>query len=728
MNVPESIARYKIERELGKGAMGVVYLATDPTIGRKVALKTMRVDVQGLEGEELLKRFRNEARAAGVLNHPNLVTIYDAGEIEGLFYIAMECIDGVTLQRRIVEKGVLSADEIADVARQVCAGLDYAHSKGVIHRDVKPANIMITPDGTVKIMDFGIAKAGSGMTSTGHVVGTPNYMSPEQVRGKALDGRSDLFSVGVVLYEMATGERPFTGQNVTTIIYKIVNEHPPSPRDLDATVPGGLSAIVMKALAKAPDERYQKGADLVKDLQNYKQIGADMPTVTRVDVPAQRATGGSSDIVPPGPGSGMDTLIPSSGVTPIPTMRTPVLAADTGSSTAVTGAASTGSRAAGPASTGAAAKSALVGEETVLRPAPGPQTIARKVAPPPPKRNYRAVVAVAGVIFVLLLAGAVVRNRRMKQAALAPPIPAPTAQPAPAEATSPAPARHTPPATSAGAPKAENPGSEPARSAAATAVGMGELAISSNPDGAAVQIDGRSNPKWTTPMVSPKLKAGHHTVTFSKDGFNPENREIDVAANKTVILAAGLKPIKATYAVSSDPAGAAILLDGADTGQVTPAQISVAPGQHQLTLRKQGFVAEQIVADAGPGQSLNFSPTLKPAKRPAVAAQNGGPQPGQQPTPPPTDTDPFAKGGNRFTRLFGGGNKDKGTLEVRTHPDGAEIWFGQNQTPLKTPARFPINAGTYRLILHMQGYKPVIRVITIEKGKLTGVEETLEQQ
>ena len=724
MSVPESIARYKIERELGKGAMGIVYLATDPTIGRKVALKTMRVDVQGLEGEELLKRFRNEARAAGVLNHPNLVTIYDAGEIEGLFYIAMECIDGVTLQRRIAERGVLTADEITDIARQVCAGLDYAHSKGVIHRDVKPANIMITPDGTVKIMDFGIAKAGSGMTSTGHVVGTPNYMSPEQVRGKALDGRSDLFSVGVVLYEMATGERPFTGQNVTTIIYKIVNEHPPAPRDLDATIPGGLSVIIMKALAKAPDERYLNGADLVKDLQNYKQIGADLPTVMSVEAPPRRAPVPLSDMVPPGPGSGMDTLIPTSGVTPIPTMTTPVAVAGTGSSTIATGPASTGSRTAGPASTGAAAKPALVGEETVLRPTPGPQTTARKIAPPPPKRSYGAVAAVAGVVLALLLAGAVVRNRRLKQAELPPPVAAPaaTTQPAPAETTPPAPATQAPPATVAVSPKAETPAPDTLKPAAGPA-GMGELAISSNPDGAAVQIDGRSNPKWVTPMVSPKLKAGHHTVTFSKDGYTPETREIDVAANKTAILAAGLKAIKATYTVSSDPAGAAILVDGADTGQITPSQISVDPGQHQLTLRKQGFIAEQIVADAGPGQALNFSPTLKPVKRPAGEAQGG-----QQSTTPTTGTDPFAKGGNRFTRLFGGGARDKGTLEVRTHPDGAEIWFGQNQTPMKTPARFPINAGTYRLILHLQGYKPVIRPITIEKGKLTGVEETLEPQ
>src|SRR5256714_8809686 len=271
---PQKIGRYEIVGELGKGAMGLVYKARDPMIGRTVAMKTMRMDVHGMESDEMLKRFQNEARAAGVLNHANIVTSYDAGEQEGLFYIAMEFIEGVTLHSLITQNRVLGVEQILDVSRQVCAGLDVAHSHGVVHRDVKPANIMITPDKTVKIMDFGIAKAGGGLTSAGQVLGTPNYMSPEQVKGKVLDGRSDLFSFGVILYEMVTGEKPFTGQNVTTIIYKIVNENPIPPRELDVTIHPGLSAVITRALAKSPDERYQNGAELLRDLANYKSFGA----------------------------------------------------------------------------------------------------------------------------------------------------------------------------------------------------------------------------------------------------------------------------------------------------------------------------------------------------------------------------------------------------------------------------------------------------------------------
>src|SRR3954454_22087862 len=278
----EKISRYEITGELGKGAMGRVYKAVDPTIGRTVALKTMRLDVHGLDTDEMLRRFKNEARLAGVLNHGNIVTIYDAGEQDGLFYIAMEYIEGITLHGVLNERKTLSPEEIINISKQICAGLDHAHHHGVIHRDVKPANVMLEPDGTAKIMDFGIAKAGGGVTSTGQVLGTPNYMAPEQVRGHVLDGRTDLFSFGVMLYEMTTGEKPFAGTNVTTIIYKIIHEDPVPPRELDVTIHPGLDKVIMKALAKKPDERYQTGAELARDLQSYKSLGANTDSTQEI--------------------------------------------------------------------------------------------------------------------------------------------------------------------------------------------------------------------------------------------------------------------------------------------------------------------------------------------------------------------------------------------------------------------------------------------------------------
>jgi serine/threonine-protein kinase len=274
------IGRYQVVGELGRGAMGVVYRAIDPNIGRTVALKTTLLDADAMERDELLRRFRNEAHAAGQMNHPNIVTIHDADEFNGLFYIAMEYLEGDTLQALMEEQHLISTDQIVEIAKQVAAGLDYAHSMKVVHRDIKPANIMISRQNVAKIMDFGISKAVGTLTRTGQILGTPYYMSPEQVMGHVLDGRSDLFSFGVVLYELATGARPFGGDTVATIIYKIINETPPPPCELQKEVHPQLSAVITRCLEKRPEDRYQSGADIVADLENLSSLHREQLEVT----------------------------------------------------------------------------------------------------------------------------------------------------------------------------------------------------------------------------------------------------------------------------------------------------------------------------------------------------------------------------------------------------------------------------------------------------------------
>ncbi|HEX3120501.1 MAG TPA: protein kinase, partial [Candidatus Acidoferrum sp.] len=268
--------RYEIVAELGRGAMGVVYKATDPVIGRPVAVKTIKLSEQGtgLTRSELIARFQTEARAAGLLTHHNIVVVYDAGEEDGLFYITMELVEGKSVQALLDSGHAFPLPRVLRIMEQACNALQFAHENNIVHRDIKPANIMLTGDDTVKVTDFGTAKILQFGTvqQTAHVMGTPSYMSPEQVKGRAVDGRTDIFSLGVMLYEMITGEKPFPGESITTVIYKIVNEVPVPPRTIDPTIHPGISTAVMRALAKEPEDRYQSCHEFLEDLRNYRNL------------------------------------------------------------------------------------------------------------------------------------------------------------------------------------------------------------------------------------------------------------------------------------------------------------------------------------------------------------------------------------------------------------------------------------------------------------------------
>ena len=272
---PERLGRYVIESVLGKGAMGVVYLARDPVIGRRVALKTLTIPEDAEEAGEFRQRFLRESQAAGILNHPGIVTVFDAGVDDGtgLSFIAMEYIEGRSLREFLRTGHGFAYSEVARITAALAAALDYAHTKGVVHRDIKPANILFTPQGMVKITDFGVARLeSSNLTATGQFIGTPNYMSPEQVAGGAVDGRSDLFSLGVVLFELLTGQRPFPGHTLTEVAYKIVHEPPRIPSQVRPGLPPAFNPIVLKLLEKDPDRRYSRGADVARALEALRRV------------------------------------------------------------------------------------------------------------------------------------------------------------------------------------------------------------------------------------------------------------------------------------------------------------------------------------------------------------------------------------------------------------------------------------------------------------------------
>src|SRR5688572_5421473 len=274
------LGRYKIVAEIGQGAMGVVYKAVDPIIDRTVAIKTINLNLSRQELEEYEARFQQEIKAAGRLNHPNIVTIYDVGKTDAVAYMAMEFLEGAELKDIIASGTLLPSDQVVDIIVQVADGLWFAHQQDIVHRDVKPSNIMVMKGGIAKITDFGIARLPNSAvkTMTGLILGSPRYMSPEQVIGKAIDARSDIFSLGVVLYEALTGVAPFDGDNVNAIMYATVNTTPPPPSQHNRAVPAMLDLIVAKAMAKLLEDRYQSIKEFADDLREVRrQMDSNRP-------------------------------------------------------------------------------------------------------------------------------------------------------------------------------------------------------------------------------------------------------------------------------------------------------------------------------------------------------------------------------------------------------------------------------------------------------------------
>jgi serine/threonine-protein kinase len=622
------------------------------------------------------------------------------------------------LHELLAEHHILPAEDVIQYSRQICKGLDYAHSHGIVHRDVKPANIMITANGTVKIMDFGIAKAGGSMTSTGQVLGTPNYMSPEQVKGRPLDGRSDLFSFGVILYEMLTGEKPFVGQNVTTIIYKIVNENPIAPRDLDVTVHPSLSAIVTRALAKSPEERYQSGADLIRDLENYKVVGAPLHATSKIT--AGRITTGSLS-------SAKLTLGKlASGIT------------KSGSAT--------------HAAAAAAAQTALPHEKTLVLPVKpsngnGSAVRATQPAPAPRKKLFpvrkpqlavqfqrKNPLVMAAALIVLLgsaMGGYAYMHTRSKIRQLQADLkvqetarqeqalsqekndpPAPVAAPVDEDVI----ARDTTIKFLKTPKRAPAPAiARPVKIQKATSspnevyTQQSELQFDSKPQGAKVEIDGWSEPNWITPFTASHLGAGYHTIAFSKPGYLPKGEAAQSVVGRSIQVFAELSPAVSTLVITSNPAGANIWVDGKDSGKLTPAQLTVDKGPHRVLVRKAGFkdaTADETVAE---GQTASFSPVLLSVNQ---QIENGN-------------------GGNLLKRMFGAENtvpEGKGLVHIRTEPEGATIIVDGRTAPKKTNARWPADPGVYSIVLQLDGYKTVQRNIRVQLGKIVNLDEILEKQ
>ena len=563
----ESIGRYQIVKELGHGAMGVVYQAVDPTIGRQVAIKTIRLDDvdDADERAKLRERLFREARSAGILSHPGIVTIYDMEERGDIAFIAMEFVDGPTLDQLLSSKQPIAPERLINVLRQTAAALDYAHAKGIIHRDIKPANIMMASDGAVKITDFGIAKVTTSQqyTQTGTILGTPNYMSPEQVQGLAVTGRADQFSLAVIAFEMLTGERPFTGEHLTTVVYKIVAEDPPPVQRLNPTLSPQIDAVLRRALLKKPEGRYNLCIEFVSGL----------------DAACANTQGWRN--------------LPRGGSMNLPTVATEAIAvpqvAGSGTTTeeAYVGRRRSRSKWVLPFAAAVIVAVGLIGL-IALQFGPG-LGVGHTTTVPPPASS--ASTPPANVTPASSPPVAAPVEDKKPSAMDTPPALAPVkTEPGP---TQPATAKTGGEKTQLPAESDDNtevapPVEQRPKVKARPANGPQDVLVTSEPPGATAILDNNPAVSCKTPCMLSVLP-GRHAITINQDGYQRESREIRIIDSPLELPTVTLRTQLGTLMLTSTPSGAAIFVNDKQYPQTTPAQVSLPPGTYNVRVEKNGL-------------------------------------------------------------------------------------------------------------------------------------------
>ena len=744
--------RYEIQGELGRGAMGVVYKAVDPVIGRTVAVKTLKLSEQGtgLSHSELLGRFQTEARAAGVLAHPNIVVVFDAGEEDGLYYITMELVEGKSLQVLLDAGQSFPLPRVLRIMEQACSALQFAHERNIVHRDIKPGNLMMTGDDTVKITDFGTAKILQFGTvqQTAHVMGTPSYMSPEQVKGKVVDGRSDIFSLGVMLYEMVTGEKPFPGQNITTVIYKIVNEEPVPPRQIDPSIHPGLSSVVMRALAKDPDARYQSCREMLEDLKNYRNlasasaspdssvaIGNAESTVvmaaprnlSREDTsaaarslaartgspyqtPSLRRTGAMRPVPEPKKNNTFATVLAAIFLLAVIAFGAqkirPVFEAareqnrmQKAQAAAHTSAALSSRETGAENSTAASPDVASVGIANHAAPSHEPKTVETKASDPSAPTTTKPAEP-------SLTSAAAEYKGKIEEAAalrgLAGKIRIRGAGNTLTMSGKLKPAEHgdllkflkSAPVgvqvvddiqyVEAAANAGNSTSGRPA-----SVPGRGAIYVTTNVPGATAVIpptDGEPAQRCTTPCSLVQLFPGQYNLEVRKSGFQPMQTALQIRGGEVVKEKLTLEPLSLGLHVSTKPEGADVFINGAKQSGQTPVTLPLAPGQYNIVLRLQGYDAysEQVTVKDNIQSQLEIE--LKERSNHVAWVQ------------------------------------------VNTEPKGAEIFVDGVSTGIFSPARVQIPSGIHTVVLRLDGFLPTRRSVQVSEGGTVTVAENLRRK
>jgi serine/threonine protein kinase len=600
----DRIGRYRITKELGRGAMGVVYQAVDPTIGRTLAIKTIRLrEVDDpAQRERLKERLFREARSAGVLSHPNIVTIYDMEEDDGLAYIAMQFVNGPTLDEVMSRPNPMGAQEMFRILRQTASALDFAHEKGIVHRDIKPANIMIDEHGTAKIADFGIAKVGTSgnLTLSGTILGTPNYMSPEQVQGKPVDGHADQFSLAVVAYEILTGERPFGGEHLGTVVYRIVAEEPVVVHRLNPSLSPEIDAVIRKALSKRADGRYRSCIDFVNSLEGAclqaegwqslargtsHSIPTEAEPAARTRAPKTERTGRKASSSRANAKQRKTSMFfPALGAFVVVLSVLALLAWQSGLwQPTDLGIVSRNE----PAKTAAAQPATSPPEE---KPSSNPDAKSDDVETPPSPAPEPVKSEEKSEAKQIPVPDRTVQKQETKAVATAA-----SAVPKPEPRI---PARPSTQLASLG-PAAVRPG-EPQ-----------DVVVQSNPSGATVVLDNRPETACETPCNNMLASPGPHFLSLTLPNYQKEIVRFKVTDSRVDIPLITMRPEGGTLMISTDPPGANIYVDDRLMGSTTPAQISLPAGSYSIRVELNGMRKTERI-EVSNGSLLREKILLKP--------------------------------------------------------------------------------------------------------------------
>jgi eukaryotic-like serine/threonine-protein kinase len=853
------IGHFEILSELAKSATGIVYKANDPESGQTIALKAIDLSVFGESADALKQALLDEAELTKILSSPNITNVHGAGQIEGKFCAAMEYVQGNSIATMLARKEGFSIWDLLDIGRQLCQGFEHAAASNIVHRSLEPSKIMCGWDGTVKILSFGISSVGDFVhLVNGEVSSILYYMSPEQVRGDALDGRSNIFSLGAMFYEMVTERKAFDREDVESLRQSILESTPVAPIHVNPKVHPLLSDLIMKALAKDPAERFQTGRELLDDLEKCKEsksVAAKKPEAPKGPAASEKGKAAAqSKFVnatapkPSAPAPRAAAVTPKAAAAPAPIVQAkptpakpvekkPVAPAASATARpasnaqtvakaapkAAAAAAGVGSRsssapprevpeldlsdtyvaaaASAPAigaveSEAAYMSSAVVDEPQIETFEPEAQSPKIAVDPmmaeaapgessrtsfseiselPPLKENYhpdptpepaaprpeesvptystvlkggaraeekpkvqprevaqKAIKEIKGVppkLMLYSIGGAVALILAIgigvtiyihglgsdDDAGARRPAPAvseaqPEPPPAPKNAA-PAPVQSQPeeepsePVEKSAAPsKARAPKKKAV--AAAPAIIPGQMSVDSTPQGAQVQINGKNDPSWVTPFAMADLQPGQYSITVSKAGYVTDTRTLDVNSGGRATANMRLVPLMATLIVKSDPAGANIYVDGHDVGSKTPAQVSVAKGEHVVLVRLSGYIDETVNAQFVLGQTFNFTPTLR-------ALGN-------------VDS---IKTVGKMSKLFGGkSDAGQATVSIHTQPKGAQIAINKHMLDKNSPVDALIDPGNYEIDITLTGYAPIHKVITADKKGKVVIDEVLQPQ